>query len=296
MNTTTSSSCSTWLLALAGLTLFLSTAQAATIGYWRFESDNWLADSSGNDRTLSTASTSSPTLADQTPVYTAIPGAGDGSDFPSVVPQNGLSNTGMAYTQPNTALRPGYFYTDSTGVELDSFTYESYFTKTGNATHMYLGSQWGAGSDRAWSIRITGASIIVALSEDGTTTDYTQDTGFDVTNNTDYYIAVSFDGSNKTDGLSIYLQDLTNETAMQTASFDHTIDSLNYSGIDIHVGGYNTDIARAFYGNLDEVKLSDTVLSQSELLIAIPEASTLSLFAFAGLALVFGLRGRGRIR
>lgn len=67
-----------WLVVvLAGVLVMSGTAaiNAATIGYWRFESsDDFLQDSGPNGFNLSTVSASAPT-------YLALPASGPGSKF-----------------------------------------------------------------------------------------------------------------------------------------------------------------------------------------------------------------------
>ncbi|WFB36343.1 hypothetical protein P3T73_01010 [Kiritimatiellota bacterium B12222] len=294
MKNTKSSSSTALILGLVGLTAFLSTAQAATIGYWRFE-DDVLTDSSGNGNTLSVITGATKE---------AIPVSGNGSEFSSPIPQTGDSNGSMASFNGSGSLSVA----DPFGASgLGSFTAEAYINLGSTSSNtQYVMSQYDANNgDRSWGLGIADSNgtlsaganeMYLLVSPDGDNPTTLLPLGLTLTTGVDYYIAFSFDGSTGTNDVTFYYQDLTNGGTLMSTIGSSTMNKVFDSSAKFRISGTgNTNIGGKFTGDIDEVKISDTVLSSSELLIAIPESSTLSLFSFAGLALVFGLRGRKRL-
>lgn len=253
-----------------------STASASVIGYWRFEDGAFLSDSGGNGLTLS-PSASAPTQA-------AIPESGRTSDFYNPIPQTGASNGSTASFVPTN----GNFFSreDSTVFNVSSgFTIEAMVNTTTVATgNRMIASQWN--NNRSWGFLLSGGTLQLQLSPEGTSTVIVS-SGVTLSANVDYYLAASFDLSDQENGVKFYYQDLTNGGSLQTVSVGHSLSTLRNSSAAFGIGAINISTGgSAFWsGNIDEVRLSNTVLSQSDLL-AVPEPATMAL---AGLGAAFCL-------
>ena len=259
---------------------------AATVGYWRFEdSPGFLADSSGNSNTLSTVGT---------PVQEAIPGSGNGSTFSNPIPLTGATNTDMASNNSSSN-----FTISGSFNLLDDFTIEAYVNKDNQTTGtQYFVSQWRAtAGGRAYAFGVGGSSsagggaispneMFLLLSDNGNDTIIVS-SGLTLNVDTDYFVAVSFDESDQATGVNFYAQDLTNDGPLMTAKLGHSIDSLSDgSASNFRIGAFGSgtgDSISQLQGVIDEVRLSDTALSQNELLIVPEPASLILLLAGAGL-------------
>lgn len=271
------------ILSLVFTLSLCSNAHASTTAYWRFgDGSSFLADSSGNGYTLSTVD------GKTAPTQTAIPVSGAGSSFPTSIPQTNASNQYFANFQSATTTA----YTTATNLtHLSAFTVEMYTNKVVQSTsNQYLVSEYSSseGNFRSYALGIGGSTssgggaiaaneLYVLLSESGTDTNIYA-SGLTIDAADDYYIAMSFDASNQASGLTFYVQNLTDNGPMQTVSLAHTITDLYESGQSFRVGGYQNNegfvaSSNRLQGIIDEVRLSDTVLAESQLL-AIPEPST----------------------
>ncbi len=289
------------LLSLLLLPLAMSaTANAASIGYYRFENGSFLTDSSGNDNTLTVET--SP--INRTPVEYALPVSGDGSDFFNPVPQNGLAN-GQAASFDGAGDNGDRFRTNSNSAFLSStFTLELMFNANNLTNNQLLVGVFDASQDdRAWGLFLhTSGQLQLALSSDGanssslfsntgTASTGGTPTGLTIAADTDYYAAVSVDLSGD---VNFYLKNLTTNGSLLTSTFTSPLGSLHtdYSVFSIGAQGSNSGSGSRFGGIIDEVRYSNTVLPQSELLV-IPEPSTIVLFGLTGMAMLFiGRRSR----
>jgi hypothetical protein len=116
--------------------------------------------------------------------------------------------------------------------------------------------------------------------------------------NRDYYVAVSFDIA--TDDAIFYWQDLTDGGTLQTQTvnlvtvFNKDATALGDPTLDFTIGySAGSDKRWDAGGFIDSVRLSNTALSESELLISVPEPSTVALM-LGGLAGLFVMVRRRR--
>ncbi len=280
-------------LLIPALPLAMVSAEAATQGYWRFEdSPGFLLDSSVNGLTLSTAGTA--------PVQTAIPLTGNGSAFPTVIPQTGSANAKFA---DNGGANGHFFVADPFTVT--NFTLEAVLNREVQSTStQYILSQWtGLGNQRSYAFGVSGSNgvgggpaneLFLLLSQAGSTTSVFG-SGLILGLNTDYYAGVSFDLGNTASGIKFYSQNLTSGGALQTASVGHSLTALNDSTTLLRIGGFDANDTNRFNGLLDEVRISDSVLGTSDLLVtAVPEPNTTFAVLLGGVVMLLVYRRRSR--
>lgn len=252
------------------------------MGYWRFEDGAFLTDSSGNNLSL--------TPIDTAPVVSSIPVSGVGSAFSPSIPSTGASNGHFA-----TLGGGGNFSrSDSPALSVSTqLTAEFYFnvsTISGDA-EMIVSQFRAIDGQRSWFVGLQSNQIRFGTSEDGINNINQNSTfavGSRVQTGIDYYGAVVYDGGTAT----FYLKDLTNNGPLQTSVVTGFAASLNDTTATLNIGSYSaSNSSFRFTGALDEIRLSNTALTQSELLISVPEPSAMALAA-AGVV-VFARRRRG---
>lgn len=261
--------CSVAITAVALLSATASLGRAETIGYWRFESGaNFLKDSGPNGLDLSVSGSPAP-------VFLALPEAGSGSAFDDPIPQTGQDNDGAANF--GNATTGGWLsHADAVSFLLHDFTVEVYFNRDQNGTSPSLVSQYNStGNLRSWLFGVRREAsydnkLFLQLSSAGGTP-ISIDSTFSASNlDHDYYAAVSFDESEHTGGVTFYLKDLTAGTPLQVETRNHTLASLFDSSADFTIGAV-TGGGNRFPGVIDEVRLSNSILGESELLVSVPE-------------------------
>ena len=248
-------------------------AVATTIGYYQFEdSPGFLVDSSAASHNL-TASTSSPTQVASPFGATANPPAGS-------VANSEAANFSLASTQSFSAADPGTY---------SDFTFEAFVkpatVATSGSNARVIASQFdntngvfsfGLPSNASTTFTRDRAPFIQLLT--GGTTRNVQST-FQLTLNTSYYVAVVVDVGGVAGGTAVtfYVRDLSTEV-MQSETIEVAgLTSINNSNLAFTVGGRVG--GSQFDGVLDEVRFSDTALSQSELLV--PEPGSAAVLAIA---------------
>ncbi len=274
------------------LAVVASPLYAGTIGYYRFESGDVTGDSSGNGRTLTLAGASG-----SAPLSYLLPSTGAGSAFSDPIPQTGAAN---GYGIQGTGATQNFqkYYTLADTAIGSALTVESYvnLSNTDNTTKI-IASQGANGTNGSWAFLATSEAsgqgarrlLFQFASTAGTWGSNGLDSinsGISLTVGHDYYVAVAVNFSDLTaSGVTFYVQDLTLGSALQIVSKTHTVTTLydSASAISIGVDGFG---ASTWQGTLDEVRLSDSQLSQSQLLISVPEPATASL-AFMGLGLMW---------
>ncbi len=272
----------TQLAGLALATTFVAaTASAQTVAYWRFEGDasTRLLDSSGNNHTLTAQNTSGI-------AYAAIPESGNGSGFLNPVGAALLPNAQfVAKTGTDNSTGGRFLAADSTAFTMNSLTLEMMLNVTGhNALSFLAGHFNGSNNQRSYALSLdANRELQFILSGNGTATEFVM-SGITLALNTDYYLGVSMDLTSPTQAertVTFFIQDLTAGTALQSISLTNIATaSVHNSTTSFAIGSQGGGgSAGSFQGLIDEVRLSQGVLSANQLLVAIPEPS-----AFAALA------------
>ncbi|MHC4442339.1 MAG: LamG-like jellyroll fold domain-containing protein [Planctomycetota bacterium] len=253
------------LVILILLVLHAGSVAAATIHYWRFEdSPGFLADSAGLANLTASASAQQATL----------PATGRGSSFRLLDFGNA-----KAADLPQTDV-----LTASTSLA-GNFTIEL-FAHADSVGSNYGDTLAGFGLGRfnnqiGWLFQIRSNFVLTA--SEGNTASII-DSGIHGAPGKDYYAAVAFDLAG--DQATFYVQNLTDGGPLQVATVTHSLTT--YNAISTFSIGAAANGEMGFDGLIDEVLLSDTVLSQEQLLVNhfIPEPGTLSLLALGGLAVM----------
>ena len=265
-----------FLAAAAALIATPSLTLADTLGYWRFENTpGFLADSGPGGRTLSTAGTA--------PTSTTLAGGALGSSFPNPIPQTKDANGIGATFSSGGRFR----IADEAALYSNTFSAELYLAASSyNTSTKSLVGQWNAtGSQRAWLFSVSSTQIpALLLSTTGGDT-ITVTSGLPALQvNKDYYLAVTVDLSDATaDGITFYMQNLTDGDPLLVDGQAHldTATSIKNSTAGLTIGSTDQP-SSPFTGLIDEVRVSNVKLSQSELL-NVPEPSTLGLAVGVGM-------------
>ena len=280
------------MVVFVSLAVVVPLSQAETIGYWRFESEaNFLEDSGPNNLDLTANGSPAPS-------YYALPETGDGSDFPDPISQTGQTNGGAAdFTATTTGGTLSH--ADNPLFAVQDFTIEVMFNRAHKDSRMILAGQYTTNPNRSWYLAVAedglpggGNFIMFGVSEAGGASYMYRHTAEEIQTvgelDHDYYVAVSFDVSDHESGIKFYIKDLTADTPMEIDVDDHTINTLNDDTSDFVIGerGNGSYHASAI---IDEVRLSNCVLSGSELLVPIPEPGAIVLLSslILGFTLVF---------
>lgn len=247
-----------------------SALQAAVIGHWQFEdSPGFLSDSSSSGNTLTAVGS---------PTQVASPFSGEAASLggSDAFTASGIGSSGAT-----------------------AFTFEAYINIS--AYDNFIGSEWGTTNDRAWAFEVdsgnSGQLRLVLENPDAVISATAGFTGLsNIALNTDYYIAAVFDGA--AGEITFYAQDIENGGALQstvvTSGVYSSIQVANTNPLGI---GFLSDGTPGNFtsGIIDEVRLSNTALTQGQLLVAIPEPSTVvSLGALAVLSSIVLMRRRRR--
>lgn len=224
-------------------------ASAQTIGYWQFDGANFLSDSSGNGNDFSVSSPGGVTQS-----------GGDRAVFGG----DGTLDTGVDF------------------INNGSFTYEGFANiDLLPAGRSILGGEYQA-NDRGWELYLdsTGEVVLELGRFGGNNAGRFYVSELLVTPGNDFYFGVTVDTSdlaNDTVTAQFFLQDLTVGSMLQTATVTRTDQTVfrNSSG-GFSIGGREGGLATIFDGSFDEVRLSNGILAQGDLLVnsSIPEPST----------------------
>ncbi len=258
-----------------------SSLHAATVAHYRFEGDDFLKDSAGSNHL-----TEHGTITQY-----ELPETGPGSNFPNPIPQMGAANVHALQVGGNgrVSAAPDAF----TG--LTNFTFEVFFNLAASSTDtQYLGGQSsGSGNNRSWAIGVASSGgtgdavpneLFGLLSANGATNKIVP-LGLVVTPGKDYYVAFTFNGSTDTDDIQVFSQNLTDGGPLTVTTISSTITTLHSSTARFDIAAYASGNG-PFNGIIDEVRVSNTILTESELLSVIPEPASLSLLGLGAMGLL----------
>ncbi|MFC4992151.1 LamG domain-containing protein [Rubritalea tangerina] len=270
------------LKSLSLLILSSFAAQAALVAHYQLnETSGGIADISGNNYTGNKASNGSGQVYSQSTVTAGTYGsitvtAAQATNFGTSI-DFGVDNSNFGNFTLNNAgtTAVGNLLSTGTGgnsidgtmtvmawVNLDS---------TSGVQSIFSSNQGGGGD--GWRFGTNGNQVrFTTLGSQ----DFNQG-GANLTTNTWNHLAVTVDN----DTITFYLNG--NVLGSQNASVAYKNEE---TGFEVKVGGKATGSENMF-GRLDEVKIFDTALSQSEIIAAaVPEPSSTSLLGLAGLALI----------
>ena len=281
------------LLVTLAAAASLLPARAATIGYWRFENSSDLGlDSSGNSRSLTNSGAASYTL----------PASGRGSHFFDPIPQTGASNSAavnLVNSESDYLSTADPFTSGSQDFTIESLVNVN-SVDSAQATRV-IAAQASTTTNAAWQLLVTGATsglgarnLVLQLNTTGSSSTgfISIDSDFQFTLGSDYYIAAAVDFTLTGVSVTFYFQDLTAGTALQTVTRTNALTSIYNTTAPFTVGrGVAGDgTARYFDGIIDEVRLSDTALTSSQLLATVPEPRSIALLTLSSAALLLILR------
>ena len=253
--------------------------QAATLGYWRFESGALLENTASpgtHDLTLP-GGTANPTQA-------AVSGA-----YPTTIPGNGLSNNSLATFDGGDR----FSVPDNAAFTNSSFTVEAFVTATGSGTNTetIIGHWNSTGNLRSWLFGISASNVPIFLhsTTGGDTLTVTSSLPALALNVT-YYMAVTVNMSDTSvNGITFYLKDMTNGGALTSAGATHAAGALFDTSTPLSIGA-TSQPSSGWTGSIDEVRLSNTKLAASDLLI-VPEPSA-ALLSVLGVGMLAAKRRR----
>lgn len=256
-------------IPILALTTFLTAAhsEAAVQAFYQFEgSPGFIADSSGNSRTLTNSGASSvlnPGFGNNTGSQSA--------SFPASSGSQGLSTSDFL---SNTDFTVEYFFRLSAFNSSDNFFVSQYNT---------------TGNDRGFRIETSGSNLSLRLGYSGGLNEEKVFTFAPVVG-TNYYNGISVDLGLTSTSATLFSQDLTNGGILQTqtVTFDNvTTGNFNNSSADFIIGNSanNANTTALFNGTIDSVRVSDTALSQGALLIPEPSSALLLVGGSLGLLL-----------
>lgn len=281
-----------------------SPSYAGTIGYYRFESGSVTTDSSGNGRNLTIAGINAapvsytlPTRATVTTTQSPYPVAG--SYFPTASPLTGTANNYAVQGGGANQTFQKYYSLASTSIT-SGLTVETYLNLANNdSTTKIIANQGANQTNGSWAFLVTsdvsGQGERQLLFQYATAAGAWGSNGLDsvklgvpLTVGVDYYVAVSFDLA--ATSVTFYMQNLTEGGPLQVVTQARHATGYYDSTAPMTIGADGTG-GNGWHGTLDEVRISDSALSQSQLLISVPEPASVGM-ALMGLGLILGASRR----
>lgn len=250
-------------------------AESPTVGYWRFEGGP--TEFLGSSGTLPLPLTIEAGTGE--PRQAALSGNDAGAAFSGgknraaarFVGEEG----GCFVVEPNDALH------------LQEFTVEALINLAGgnsdSKNQVIVASGAFDESGGSWMLSVTGEtssrgarhlvfSYQFAPGPWATENRVAIDSGLQLKKDTDYFVAVAFNAADSSkNGLVFYLQDLTNKSAMETVFRPHPNEAsaVVANGEGLRIGNLKAQKI-SWDGLIDEVRVSNRLLSESELLINQP--------------------------
>ncbi len=265
------------LAALVGAIALTSAVQAEVVAHWRFEQGAFLSDSGPNGIALSALGKQGLPEQHKLPV-----GFDPGSEFPRTVEGklNNMAAAGRGKTQSfnHRQLAADLSAHDdklTAGFTIEAFVNLSYSHVNDNA--VLIGRGMGAPKGAAWVLSVTGANsdrgtrnVLFQTAAGGQwifENIQTLQSELFLELGKDYYIAVSADFTRSaSQGITVYLKDLTDSGAQLQVTTFASIQSVAATDLPLVIGA-NPAGGTPWYGLIDEVRISDKKLPESELLI-----------------------------
>lgn len=285
----------------------LETTFAGIVGYWRFEdTPGFLSDSSPNNQDLQ-----------------SVNGAGPiSSPFENPVPQTVAPNAQAANLDKSGGSFGQYLYRSVAPGDslygLDRFTIEAYVNlKSSDSGYIprSIASQFdhytGNANQLQWNFVVTGEgsgfgarNLLMILSGDGKPANVKYlDSDLQLTLGTSYYAAATVDVDSANGAMvDFYLKelDVAGSTLQHSTAHLPSLTSLHDASGLLRLGAEwsTTTSPHVWDGLLDEVRFSDSVLDEAQLLVtasAVPEPSSLVLWVSVAVCAV-AWRGRRKRR
>jgi hypothetical protein len=256
---------------------------AATVGHWRFESGTaFLADSGGHPAGPFTLTNEGANNANDSLV---LVNTGFGAKFPRVLAKTGAANAGAAVF--NAAEGDGFTAVHNAAFNTDAFTIEAIVnlgsTGVGVVSHNIATKYAATISERMFRLNVAGTALApgvpprtLCLSIGGTQNGNAVTTFFTsfltLNEGEDHYVAVSFRLVPGGAEMVFYLKNLTRGTPMEVDYYPVVgLTAINQSSAPFRIGAATPVAGQlAWDGVIDEVRFSNTALSQADLLIATP--------------------------
>ena len=263
-----------------------SSLSAATVAHWQFEdSPGFTADSGPNGLTLSTVGD---------PQKVGLPSSGRGGNFDDAP---GVSTSKAADFDGNDS-----FSTSGAALSnLQDFTVEAFVNldtlNAGNDRDTIVSIWETSTSARKFRFELDNGTMRAPLAKTGNGSVATGvESDLTITAGDDWYVAVAVDISKTGAGGTVfYAKNLTDDGPLLVDN-DETrpdVDSLyNPSSTTPFEIGRADSVFREPDGIYDEIHISDTQLSQSELLINIPEPGSFMLVGLGGGLILFRRKRR----
>jgi hypothetical protein len=296
-------------------------ANGATVAHWRFEGSTdaeFLDDSNSTSTTYNLSRGTAPggtvgqatyaPLSGADPAAYALPAAGVGSKFPTSL-QGGLTNAQAAQIRDSVSgtsdnYGDGYFtVADNNAFHDATFTLEAFIHRAAANENevQVLAAHWGTSKGFAFAVneadaaaKANGLQMWLHNATSGGGINNTYQSSLAVASGRDYYVAVVFQASsanNTSDGsVTFYLKDLTAGGTLQSETIAVARASVPNSTEVLTIGGLASgENKRRWIGLIDEMRYSDTTLTQADLLV-VPEPASFSALGLGA----FGLLGRRR--
>lgn len=249
---------STLLLTLLAISSFSMTSVAATSGYWRFEEGVAGNTASGTDSILDSSGNGNHGTPAGGPTYSAtIPG-----NFP------GTNSLSLNFDGSNDTVEIENSVSLS---NTSAFTVEFWMRSpgTGSGQDLIVDKSHGFTDSTGWLFQSQpGTGIIffgVGLGGGSSTNFQGVLSNSDLFDNEWHHLAGTYDGS----ATQLFVDGVSQGT--------NTVGTYVGNTRAVRLGNTRSS-SRFFQGQVDELRISDTVLSPAELLITVPEPGTYAIF------------------